>query len=778
MYSLSPLLPRRCRVRCSVGRHQAINTCRFAPKGRFLRSNLVEWDTLGTTGVSVRAPWGMRCGEGGGFRLFARRGSLGAAGKATGKGGLPVKITELLRPEGVALGMQASTRDDVIDQLAELQVAGGAVTDAAGYTEAVLERESTFSTAVGEGIAIPHAKTAAAERPGLVVATLEQGVDWNAPDGKPADLVFLIAAPATEANVHLEVLAKLSALLMHPAFAAALRSASSVEEFLGVVDAAESAYDEGRSVDVGAQGMPSGAAEKAERVEGAADMPSLPQVLAVTACPTGIAHTYMAAENLEKVAERMGVRIKVETQGSVGTKNALEPEEISACEGVIVAADKAVEMARFDGKHLVKVGVAAGISDAERLITEALSGEAPIYHAAAVSGGSSSDSAASEAPSEEQGRAGSETPAASQKRAWGADAYRHLMNGVSHMLPFLVAGGVCMALVRLVEPAVSTELPWDWSTPALVLYLAASFAKDLALPVLAGFIALSIADRPALLPGIAGGWIAAQGYCLDTFASMGAGGMAMAPSGFIGAVVAGFAAGGIVWALERVCRHLPDAVEGIKPMLVYPVVSLVAVTASMVLANPILGVASWWVDTLLGAASMPALALLGAVLGAMMAVDLGGPCNKAAYVFGALLLTCNMEAGETIMASVMAGGMVPPLALALSTAVCKRLWSEDERTAGRGCVLKGLSFVSEAALPFAMAHPARVRPAIVAGAALAAGVSAMLGCTCPAPHGGIWIIYAIGNPLGFVVALAVGTVAGAVLMALLGRSDSKAPADA
>lgn len=689
-----------------------------------------------------------------------------------------MKITELLRPEGVALGMQATTRDDVIDQLTELQVAGGAVTDAAGYKEAVLERESTFSTAVGEGIAIPHAKTAFAARPGLVAATLEQGVDWSAPDGRPADLVFLIAAPATEANVHLEVLAKLSALLMHPAFAAALRSAGNAEEFLSVVDAAESAYDEGRSVDAGAQGTASGTAEKVEDAESAANTPSLPQVLAVTACPTGIAHTYMAAENLEKVAERMGVLIKVETQGSVGIKNALEPEEIAACQGVIVAADKAVEMARFDGKHLVNVGVAAGISDAERLITEAMSGEAPIYHAAAAGDGASSGSTAPDAPSEGQGQEDSEAPAAPQGRTWGADVYRHLMNGVSHMLPFLVAGGVCLALVGLVEPAVSTELPWDWSTPALVLYIAASFAKDLALPVLAGYIAHSVADRPGLLPGLAGGWIASQGYCLDTFASMGEGGMALAPSGFIGALAAGFVAGGIVWALGRACRHLPDAVEGVKPMLIYPVVALVAVAAIMVLANPLLSVASGWVDTLLGAATMPALALLGALFGALMAVDLGGPCNKTAYVLGALLLTCNMGAGETIMASVMAGGMVPPLALALSTAVCKRLWSEDERTAGRGCVLKGLSFVSEAALPFAMAHPASVRPAIVAGAALAAGVAAMLGCTCPAPHGGIWIIYAIGNPLGFVAALAVGAVAGAVLMALLGHSDSKAPSEA
>ena len=690
-----------------------------------------------------------------------------------------MKITELLRPEGVALGMQASTRDDVIDQLTELQVAGGAVTDAAGYTEAVLERESTFSTAVGEGIAIPHAKTASAAQPGLVAATLDKGVDWNAPDGKPADLVFLIAAPATEADVHLEVLAKLSTLLMHPSFPATLRSAGSVEEFLGAVDAAESAYDEGRSLDAGVAGKAQGGTDEAETAEQGDAEPSLPQVLAVTACPTGIAHTYMAAENLEKVAERMGVRIKVETQGSVGTKNALEPEEIAACEGVIVAADKAVEMARFDGKHLVKVGVAAGISDAERLITEALSGEAPIYRVAASSKGCSSPEAgAADAQGDGLDQPSAEGPAASMKHHWGADAYRHLMNGVSHMLPFLVAGGVCLALVGLMEPAVSTRLPWDWSLPALVLYVAASFAKDLALPVLAGFVAHSIADRPGLLPGIAGGWIAAQGYCLDTFASMGAGGMSMAPSGFIGAVVAGFAAGGIVWALERVCRHLPDAVEGIKPMLVYPVVSLVAVAAVMILANPLLSVASWWVDTLLGAASMPALALLGALLGAMMALDLGGPCNKTAYVLGALLLTCNVGAGETIMASVMVGGMVPPLAVALSTALSKRLWDEGERAAGRGCVLKGLSFVSEAALPFAMARPARVRPAIVAGAALAAGVSAMLGCTCPAPHGGIWVIYAIGNPLGFVAALAVGTVAGAVLMALLGRSDSKAPADA
>ena len=688
-----------------------------------------------------------------------------------------MKITELLRPEGVRLGMQARTRDDAIDQLTEMQVANGAVTDAAGYKEAVLERESTFSTAVGEGIAIPHAKTASAARPGLVAATLDEGVDWNAPDGKPADLVFLIAAPATEANVHLEVLAKLSALLMHSSFAETLRSAGSVEEFLGVVDAAESAYDEGRSVDAGVADKAQDGADEVEEPERDDAERSLPQVLAVTACPTGIAHTYMAAENLEKVAERMGVRIKVETQGSVGTKNALEPEEIAACQGVIVAADKAVEMARFDGKHLVKVGVATGISDAERLITEAMSGEAPIYRAASAGGDAPSGSAAPDASSE--GREGaSEALPASQKRTWGADAYRHLMNGVSHMLPFLVAGGVCLALVGLMEPAVSTKLPWDWSLPALVLYVAASFAKDLALPVLAGFVAHSIADRPGLLPGLAGGWLAAQGYCLDTFASMGEGGMALAPSGFVGALAAGFVAGGIVWVLERVCRHLPDAVEGVKPMLVYPVVALAAVAAIMILANPLLGVAFWWVDALLEAASMPALALLGAVLGAMMALDLGGPCNKTAYVLGALLLTCNVEAAETIMASVMVGGMVPPLAVALSTAVSKRLWDEGERAAGRGCVLKGLSFVSEAALPFAMAHPASVRPAIVAGAALAAGASAMLGCTCPAPHGGIWIIYAIGNPLGFVAALAVGTVAGAVLMALLGRSDSKAPADA
>ncbi len=651
-----------------------------------------------------------------------------------------MKITGLLKAEGVRLGVSAMTQAEAIDALVDLQVGVGAVADRARYRDAVLAREAEFSTAVGEGVAIPHAKTDAVKEPGLVAITVPGGVDWKAPDGKPSDLIFLIAAPATEANVHLEVLAKLSALLMHEEFPAALRAAKTVDEFLTAIDAAEEAYDAEQAAKAAAKAAPAAAT---------ATDNGMPQILAITACPTGIAHTYMAAENLEKVADEMGVTIKVETQGSVGTKNALTADEIAACKGIIIAADKGIELGRFDGKPLYSTNVSAGINDAERLINIILNGEAPICHAAGGAAAPAADGAT---------------------ESLGSSLYKHLMNGVSHMLPFVVGGGILMAISFLVDQAGMGTSAYGSSTPLAAFFnLVGNQAFNFMMPILAGYISMSIADRPGLAPGFVGGWIAKQGYTLGYLATaMDAEAQgALISGGFIAALFAGFAAGYITLALEKACDNLPDSLEGIKPVLLYPLLSVFAIGFVMLALNPIFGAINSWLSAALNGMGTGNLVLLGAVVGGMMSVDMGGPFNKAAYVFGTAMLAEGSETGQIIMASVMVGGMVPPIAVALSTTFFKNRWTEADRKAGVVNYIMGLSFISEGAIPYAAADPGRVLPSCIIGSAIAGAISAGFGCTSPAPHGGAWVIAVIGNPVMYLVALVAGSVVAALILSFL-----------
>lgn len=651
-----------------------------------------------------------------------------------------MKITGLLKKEGVRLGVDAATQLDAIDVLVDLQVGIGTIADRDRYRDAVLAREAEFSTAVGEGVAIPHAKTDAVKDPGLVAITVPGGVDWKAPDGKPSDLIFLIAAPETEANVHLEVLAKLSALLMHEEFPAALRAAKTVDEFLAVIDEAEAAYDAEQEAKAAAKAAPAQAA--------AADS-GMPQILAITACPTGIAHTYMAAENLEKVANEMGYTIKVETQGSVGTKNALTADEIAACKGIIIAADKGIELARFDGKPLYSTNVSAGINDAERLINIIMNGEAPICHA----------------------KGGSSAPvAADATEGIGSQIYKHLMNGVSHMLPFVVGGGILMAISFLVDQSGMGTSAYGSSTPLAAFFnLVGNQAFNFMLPILAGYISMSIADRPGLAPGFVGGWIAKQGFTLGYLATaMDAEAQgALISGGFIAALFAGFAAGYITLAIERACDHLPESLEGIKPVLLYPLISIFLIGLVMLGLNPIFAAINSWLTNVLNGMGTGNLVLLGAIVGGMMSVDMGGPFNKAAYVFGTAMLAEGTTTGQIIMASVMVGGMVPPIAIALSTTFFKNRWTSADRKAGVVNYIMGLSFITEGAIPYAAADPGRVLPSCIVGSALAGAISAAFGCTSPAPHGGAWVIAVIGNPVMYLVALIAGSVVAALILSFL-----------
>ena len=656
-----------------------------------------------------------------------------------------MKITELLQAKGVKLGALVATQAEAIETLVDLQVSCGSVADRAAYRDAVLAREAEFSTAVGEGVAIPHAKTPAVSKPGLVAMTVPGGVDWKAPDGKPSDLIFLIAAPDTEANVHLEVLAKLSALLMHPEFPAALRAATTVEEFLATIDDAEAAYD----VQHAAKSAPAAKASTKDAAPRTGEN-GLPLILAITACPTGIAHTYMAAENLEKVAGEMGVTIKVETQGSVGTKNALTAEEVAACKGIIIAADKGIELSRFDGKPLYSTNVSAGINDAEGLINKILNDEAPICHAA---GGAS-------APASAEGKT----------EGLGSSLYKHLMNGVSHMLPFVVGGGILMAVSFLVDQAGMGTSSYGSSTPLAAFFnLVGNQAFNFMLPILAGYISMSIADRPGLAPGFVGGWIAKQGFTLGYLAT----GMdaeaqgALISGGFIAALFAGFAAGYLTLGFEKLCDRLPDSLEGIKPVLLYPLVSVFGIGLVMLALNPIFAAINTWLTDVLNGMGTGNLVLLGAVVGGMMSVDMGGPFNKAAYVFGTAMLADGSTSGQIIMASVMVGGMVPPVAIALSTTFFKNRWTPADRKAGVVNYIMGLSFITEGAIPYAAADPGRVLPSCIVGSAIAGAISAVFGCTSPAPHGGAWVIAAIGNPVMYLVALVVGAVVAALVLSFL-----------
>ncbi|WP_343005527.1 MULTISPECIES: fructose-specific PTS transporter subunit EIIC [unclassified Collinsella] len=641
-----------------------------------------------------------------------------------------MRITSLLKPEAVKIGGVASDKDDAIAKLVKLMETRGNVVDVDAYTEAVHARESFGSTALGEGIAIPHAKTAAVSAPGLAAMTLPEGVDYDAPDGLPTTLMFLIAAPDTKADVHLEVLSRLSMLLMDPEFCNKLRAAKTSEEFLAVIDAAEDAK-------LAAENAKAAAAATAD-AEGY-------DLVAITACPTGIAHTYMAAEALENKAKEMGLRIKVETQGSAGAKNVLSAEDIAGAKGVIIAADKNIELSRFDGKPLFSCPVSRGINEPEALINEVMEGRAPIHHNA---GGAAAPAATSDGES-----------------TWHK-IYKHLMNGVSHMLPFVIGGGILTAIAFLVDqPGLGTSA-YGSSIPAAALFKTiGGEAFGLMLPILAGYIASSIADRPGLAPGFVGGLFAKAGYDFAYLGTLDA--TTLVSGGFIAALFAGFAAGYLTLGIERACDKLPSSLEGIKPMLIYPVLGTLAIGVVMLALNPVFAAINTALNGFLAGLGTSNIVVLGLVLGGMMSVDMGGPFNKAAYVFGTAALDPSSGLGTTgqvIMASVMVGGMVPPLVIALSTTFFKNRWTKQDRNAGLVNYIMGLSFISEGAIPFAAADPGHVLPSCIIGSAIAGGLSAAFGCTSPAPHGGAWVAAVIGNPAMWLVACLVGSVVGCLIL--------------
>ena len=636
-----------------------------------------------------------------------------------------MRIVDLLNKESIMLGGSPKNKNEAIDMLVELQVKGGNIADKNEYKKGILAREGKGSTAVGEGIAIPHAKSEAVKAPSLAAMTVPEGVDYEALDDEPSNLLFMIAAP-NDGDVHLEVLSRLMTILMDEDFRAKLLAAKDKDEFLKVIDDMENEKfpDEPKAEVRSADGY---------------------KVLAVTACPTGIAHTYMAAEALEKAGKKLDISIKVETNGSGGAKNILTDEEIANCDGIIVAADKAVEMARFDGKRVIITKVSDGIKIPEELINRVEYSDIPVYH-------------------HEGGK--SESSSSSGNESFGRKLYKHLMNGVSNMLPFTVAGGIFIALAFLIDSIGGAPQDSGFGThlaAAAWFKTIGGYAFNFMIPILAGYIGKSIADRPGLLVGMAGGAMAVSGA---TFTSP-AGDV---PSGFLGALLAGFIGGFLTLMLEKACDKMPKALNGIKPVLIYPLGGLAMVAIMMCAVNPIMGMLNEGLSSFLSNMGNSSKILLGCVLGGMMSIDMGGPFNKAAYVFG----TAAIASGNyDIMAAVMIGGMVPPIAIALATTFFKDRFTEDERKNGPVNYIMGLSFVTEGAIPYAAADPARVIPACLVGAAAAGGLSMAFGCTLRAPHGGIFVFPVVGNPVMYLVSLVVGSVIGMLLLGLFKKKIAK-----
>lgn len=647
-----------------------------------------------------------------------------------------MKITELLRKESIGLDVSAGTKEEVIDKLTGLMEQAGRLNDKAGYKEGILARETLGSTAIGEGIAIPHAKVAAVKEPGLAAVVVPEGVDYEAFDGSLAHLIFMIAAPEGEADTHLEALSRLSTLLMVPGFKDSLTAAKSKEEFLNIIDKSEKERFGETEEDR--------AAHELQRNRQAAPPSPEPKtdyrVLAVTACPTGIAHTYMAAENLEHAGKKLGIPVKAETNGSGGAQNILTEEEIAKADAVIIAADKNVEMARFDGKPVILTSVSEGIHKGEELVEKAVSGTVPVYH---------------------HNGTGDGAEFAGSNDGVGRTIYKHLMNGVSHMLPFVIGGGILIALAFLFDDYAINPANFGKNTPlAAYLKTIGEQAFGMMLPVLAGYIAMSIADRPGLAVGFVGGLAAKMG---STFANPAGGDV---NAGFIGALFAGFVGGYIIVLLKKLFSKLPKSLEGIKPVLLYPVLGILLVGVATTFINPYVGMIN---DALTGALNSmggTSRIVLGMVVGGMMSVDMGGPVNKASYVFGTAQLA---EGNFEVMAAVMAGGMVPPIAIALCTTFFKHKFSEKDRQSGLVNYIMGLSFISEGAIPFAAADPLRVIPSCVAGSAVAGGLSMFFSCTLRAPHGGIFVLPTIGSPVMYLIAVLIGSAVGCVLLALLKR---------
>ncbi len=630
-----------------------------------------------------------------------------------------MRITDLFNINSIALNAAPRSKAEAIDMLVELQISGGKITDREEYKKSILAREEQGSTAVGGGIAIPHAKSAAVSAPSLAAMTVPEGVDYEALDGEPSKLLFMIAAPSNGGDVHLEVLSRLMTLLMDEDFKDKLLSARSKDEFLKAIDETEmKKYPDEPKKD--------------------AMNEAVYRVLAVTACPTGIAHTFMAAEALEKAGKRLGITVKAETNGSGGAKNVLTGEEIAACDGIIVAADKSVEMSRFDGKRVISTKVSDGIKIPDELINRIIAGDAPVYH---HSGAKAADS-----------------PAAGE--SFGRKIYKHLMSGVSNMLPFTVAGGIFIAIAFLIDTIAGAPQDGGFGThtPAAAFFKATGgFAFDFMIPVLAAYIGKSIADRPGFLVGFVGGFMATAG---STFTNI----SGDVPSGFLGALFAGFAGGFLMLGVEKLCDKLPRALNGIKPVLIYPLAGLGLIAALMCAVNPIMGVINTGLSDFLNNMGSSSKILLGVVLGAMMSIDMGGPFNKAAYVFGtAAIASQNYD----IMAAVMVGGMVPPIAIALSTTFFKNRWTEEERKSGAVNYIMGLSFITEGAIPYAASDPVRVIPSCMVGAAAAGGLSMLFNCTLMAPHGGVFVFAVVGNWPMYILSLAAGSVVGMILLTVL-----------
>jgi PTS system fructose-specific IIC component len=649
-----------------------------------------------------------------------------------------MRIVDLLKKDAVILNADVSTKEEMLDTLIGLHAKVGNINDKAKFKEGILKRESEGATAIAEGICIPHSKNDAVKTPGIASITVPGGIDCQALDGQPSNLFFMIAAPSTGADVHLEALARLSSILMDGNFRKQLFAAKSVDEYLKAIDDKETEK-------FGAEDAAAAAAPKAAPASGSGY-----RILAVTACPTGIAHTYMAAEALEEKGKELGIPVKVETNGSGGAKNVLTRDEIAACEGIIIAADKNVEMARFDGKPLVKAKVQDGIHKSEELINKVINGEAPVYH-----------------------HTGEAAAADEENESFGRQIYKHLMNGVSHMLPFVIGGGILIALAFLFDDYSIDPANFGMNTPlAAILKTAGGVAFGFMLPILAGYVAMSIADRPGLMPGFVGGSIAAAGTSFSSILAPfnGIEDPVVVSGGFIGALFAGFAAGYMVLGLKKITEKMPASMDGLRPMLIYPVGGLALIMVVMFAVNPFFA----WLNTLLaqalGSLGGANAIILGAVVGGMMSIDMGGPFNKAAYVFGTAALATATEdspQGFMIMAAVMAGGMVPPLAIAISSWLFKNKFTDNDRANAPVNAIMGLCFISEAAIPYAAADPGRVIPSCVVGSAVAGALSMAFGCTLRAPHGGVFVIPTIGHPLFYLIALAIGSVIGAVVLGFL-----------
>ena len=632
------------------------------------------------------------------------------------KEGFPLHINDLLKPESIALGAKApASKEAAIRLLADYMEKGGNLNDKEQYVKDVLAREASGTTGLGDGIATPHAKSDGVKAAGLAAMTVPAGMDFAAMDGNPSRLFFMIAAPNGANDEHLAILSKLATMIMDPDFKEALIAAKSVDEFRKLIDDKENDRFVAPDADAAA-----------EETKPAADHI---QILAVTACPTGIAHTFMAAESIEQHAKKRGLTVKVETNGSAGVKNVLTPEEIAAADGIIVAADKNVAMSRFDGHRVVITKVADGINKADELIDRALSGSAPVYRASGTDTAEGADAAENE--------------------SLARQIYKHLMNGVSHMLPFVVGGGILIALAFLFDDYSINPSKFGSNTPLAKFFMDVGGASfGFMLPVLAGFIGMSIADRPGLAVGFVGGALAGQ-----------------TGTGFLGALLAGFVGGYAVNALKKVFAGLPASLDGIKPILLYPFfgILIMGLISLFIIAPPVSAINNWMIETL-GGMDPSARVLMGLIVGGMMAVDMGGPINKAAYVTGTGLLA----SGEYhVMAAVMAGGMVPPLAIALATTLFKNRFTESQRKAGITNYVMGLSFITEGAIPFAAADPVRVIPSMVVGSALAGALTMFFDCTLRAPHGGIFVVPTIGNPLMYLVSILIGAVVGAVILSLL-----------